>query len=183
MPKLKTELTDRILRFDGVSEIHPDEVARYLLLGVPAKKLRVTEPSADLEQYNHQVPEEDQVALNTDASVVLNMDWNVPEPWRSLDLEKHVVDLYFKEHWDRYTKAEDAIAIQRMADELEQVEERGMVEFMRTVIYILHVLRENNVVWGVGRGSSCASYLLFLVGLHVVDCVEFEVPMEEFFHE
>ena len=74
-------------------------------------------------------------------------------------------------------------AVDRIAYELNQVETRGMSEFMRTVIFIIDQLKAKNVLWGVGRGSSCASYLLFLIGLHVVDCVALDVNPDEFFHD
>lgn len=183
MRTLNTQLSDRTLRFDGVSEIQPDEVARYLLLGVPASKLRVTELDSDIEKFNFQVAPEDQVSPVSNEPIELNMDWSIPEPWLSLDLDTYIMDQYFERIWPQHDADMEKKAIQRIADELEQVRARGMVEFMRTVIYILHVLRQKNVVWGVGRGSSCASYLLFIIGLHVVDCVAFDVPMEEFFHE
>ena len=47
--------------------------------------------------------------------------------------------------------------------------------------YIIDTLRENNVVWGVGRGSSVASYVLFLLGVHKIDSVKYNLPLEEFF--
>jgi DNA polymerase III alpha subunit len=37
-----------------------------------------------------------------------------------------------------------------------------------------------NIVWGVGRGSSCSSYLLYLLGLHEVDVVKYDVDISDF---
>jgi DNA polymerase III alpha subunit len=47
--------------------------------------------------------------------------------------------------------------------------------------YIVDTLRANNVVWGVGRGSSVASYVLHLIGVHKIDSVKYDIPIEEFF--
>jgi DNA polymerase III alpha subunit len=33
----------------------------------------------------------------------------------------------------------------------------------------------------VGRGSSVASYVLFLIGVHKIDPIKYELPIEEFF--
>jgi DNA polymerase III alpha subunit len=41
-------------------------------------------------------------------------------------------------------------------------------------------MRANNIVWGVGRGSSVASYVLFLIGIHKVDSLYYDLPIEEF---
>jgi DNA polymerase III alpha subunit len=180
---LKNELNDRVLRFDGVSEVDPEQVARFLLLGVPSSKLRIHGASEDIESFNRQVPEEDQVLPAIDEPVAIDLGWQIPEPYLSLDLDTYLLAKFDDNRPQDYTDAQYATALQRIADELEQIEQRGMVEFMRTIIYVLDTLRKNNVVWGVGRGSSCACYLLFIVGLHAVDCVRFEVPMEEFFHE
>jgi len=41
-------------------------------------------------------------------------------------------------------------------------------------------LRKNNIVWGVGRGSSVASYVLFLLGVHKIDSMYYELSVDEF---
>ncbi len=179
---LKSELNDRKLRFDGVSEIEPDQLARFLLLGVPPSKILLTTSSPESEQFNVQVSEEDQIRVIGPEPVQLNMGWQLPEEYQKIDLFD-----YFSQKFERncphsYTIDDQQKAIDRIGDELAEVEQRGMVEFMRTVIYIIDELRRNNIVWGVGRGSSCASYLLFLVGLHVVDCVIMNVDPQEFYH-
>ena len=51
----------------------------------------------------------------------------------------------------------------------------------RTLLYVIDVLKTNNVFWGVGRGSSCAAYIFYLIDLHLVDSVLYDIPMEEFF--
>jgi DNA polymerase III alpha subunit len=48
------------------------------------------------------------------------------------------------------------------------------------LIYVIDVMTEKNVVWGVGRGSSCSSYLLYLLGLHEVDPVKYEIEISDF---
>lgn len=61
-----------------------------------------------------------------------------------------------------------------LASELRQ-------NIFRTLLYIIDVLKNNNVFWGVGRGSSCAAYIFYLIDLHLVDSVLYDIPMEEFF--
>ena len=182
MRSLKSELNDRVLRFDGVSEIDPEQVARYLLLGVPASKLRVNEETDDLRSFNHQVPPEDQIYVGLDDPIQLDMSWQLPKKYTALDLDEYFVALYNQVE-ERYSVDVRGQVLERIAAELEEIKKRGLIEFMRTVIFILDELKKNNVVWGVGRGSSCASYLLYLIGLHVVDCVTMDVPMDEFFHD
>ncbi len=70
----------------------------------------------------------------------------------------------------------------RMFSELEwfcQNELRKNI--FKTLLYIIDTFKSQNVFWGVGRGSSCASYILYLIDLHLVDSVLYDIPMEEFF--
>jgi DNA polymerase III alpha subunit len=36
------------------------------------------------------------------------------------------------------------------------------------------------VLWGVGRGSSVASYCLYILGVHKVDSIKYELDIHEF---
>lgn len=152
-----------------------------MLLGVPSSKIRTTGFREDIESFNRQVASEDAILPVAAEPVSVNLDWSVPEPYLSMDLSEYMFNA-FGERRPQYTDAEFDLALKRIVDELEEVRKRGMTEFMRTIIYVLDMFRKHNIIWGVGRGSSCASYLLFIVGLHVVDCVRFDVPMEEFYH-
>jgi len=48
------------------------------------------------------------------------------------------------------------------------------------MIYIVDMMRKNNLVWGVGRGSSVASYVLYLIGIHKIDSLKYNLNIEEF---
>jgi DNA polymerase III alpha subunit len=41
-------------------------------------------------------------------------------------------------------------------------------------------MRKNKIVWGVGRGSSVASYVLFLIGIHKVNSLKYNLDIKEF---
>jgi DNA polymerase III alpha subunit len=41
-------------------------------------------------------------------------------------------------------------------------------------------MRKENIVWGVGRGSSVASYVLYLIGVHKIDSLYYNLDVEEF---
>ena len=70
---------------------------------------------------------------------------------------------------------------QRVDQELELFIKNDMYELLHVMKYVVDTLRENNVVWGVGRGSSVASYVLHLIGVHKIDSVKYNLPIEEFF--
>ena len=41
-------------------------------------------------------------------------------------------------------------------------------------------MRKNNIVWGVGRGSSVASFVLFLIGVHKINSLYYDISIDEF---
>ena len=64
--------------------------------------------------------------------------------------------------------------------DLTEFEKRGMSDLLRYMIYLVDFMRENNIVWGVGRGSSVASYILYLIGIHSVDSMKYNLDWREF---
>jgi len=70
---------------------------------------------------------------------------------------------------------------QRVDQELELFIKNGMYDLLHVMKYVVDTLRANNVVWGVGRGSSVASYVLHLIGVHKIDSIKYNIPIEEFF--
>ena len=64
--------------------------------------------------------------------------------------------------------------------ELAMYNERGLYPILQVLIYVVDTLRKHNLVWGVGRGSSVASYLLHLSGVHKVDSVKYNLDIKEF---
>jgi DNA polymerase III alpha subunit len=71
--------------------------------------------------------------------------------------------------------------IDRVTLELELYKQHNMMPVLTAMKYIVETLRQNKVVWGVGRGSSVASYVLYLIGVHKIDSIKYSIPIEEFF--
>ena len=80
-----------------------------------------------------------------------------------------------------YSQCTTAEQTQRVDQELELFVKNGMYDLLHVMKYVVDTLRDNNIVWGVGRGSSVASYVLHLIGVHKVDSVKYNIPIEEFF--
>ena len=55
-----------------------------------------------------------------------------------------------------------------------------MMDLLRYMIYLVDFMRKENIVWGVGRGSSVASYVLYLIGIHKVDSIQYGLDYKEF---
>ena len=96
-------------------------------------------------------------------------NWLIPESYKKMDIAEWLVDNCPASNYPR------------LAEELELFEKNGMIPVLKTMKYLVDTFRENNVVWGVGRGSSVASYVLHIIGVHKIDSVKYNIPIEEFF--
>ena len=67
-----------------------------------------------------------------------------------------------------------------IAEELEEFKKRDMLDLLKYMIYLVDFMRSNNIVWGVGRGSSVASYVLYLIGVHRVNSIQYDLDWREF---
>ena len=95
--------------------------------------------------------------------------WHMPEEYKQLDIAAYVLGLCKEEH-----------ELQRVGEELLLFQERDAFDLLRYMKYLVDTLRKNNIVWGVGRGSSVASYVLFLLGVHKIDSLYYNLDIEEF---
>jgi len=95
--------------------------------------------------------------------------WHMPAEYRQLDIAQHVLDLCT-------TDAE----LQRVGQELLLYHERDLFDLLRYLKYFVDTMRANSVVWGLGRGSSVASYVLYLLGVHRINSLYYDLPIEEF---
>lgn len=98
-----------------------------------------------------------------------HLHWNMPEHYQTLDLDRHFANL-----------VSTAEQIERVALELALFRENGLEPMLRFMIYMVDTMREKQILWGVGRGSSVSSYLLFLIGLHSVDAIKYNLDIKEF---
>jgi len=102
-------------------------------------------------------------------------DWNIPEEYLDIDIVDKCYNILCDKHIDT------GVYIDRLTIELEYIISNEMTGFLQSLIYVTDILRENCIVWGVGRGSSCASLVLFLLDINKIDPVKYNIPMEEFY--
>ena len=95
--------------------------------------------------------------------------WHMPNEYKELDIAAYVLGLCKEDH-----------ELQRVGQELLLYQERELFNLLRYLKYLVDTLRKNNVVWGVGRGSSVASYVLFLLGVHKIDSLYYNLDIDEF---
>lgn len=68
----------------------------------------------------------------------------------------------------------------RVMYEIDLFEHYNMTKLLRCMIWLVDYMEEHEIFWGLGRGSSVASYCLFLIDLHMVDSLKYELDVNEF---
>lgn len=135
-------------------------------------------PHHDLTRYNIRNPEHALKIWNDTGSsgspAQETHNWMIPVEYQEID----IIDLSVCKLHDIGLLSDEYN--ERLEYELYEMDKRGMFPFIRCVYYIIEQLRENGIVWGVGRGSSCASLVLFVLGINRVDPVKYNIPVGEF---
>jgi hypothetical protein len=96
-------------------------------------------------------------------------NWSMPAQYKELDIAQWLLD--------KCTTQEE---LQRVGEELLLYQERNLFNLLRQLKYIVDTWRTNGVVWGVGRGSSVASYVLYLIGIHRINSIYYDLNVHEF---
>lgn len=99
--------------------------------------------------------------------------WYMPDEYKSLDIAA----------WVLSQCNGNEVELQRCGKELLEYASRDLLPLLQYLKYLVDTLTENNVVWGVGRGSSVASFVLYKIGVHRINSIEYQLPLEEFFKE
>jgi len=99
----------------------------------------------------------------------LQNNWYMPEYYKSFD----VLDYLIK-------KCQNKEEEQRVKEEYALFEKKNFLSVLKFLIYFVETLRKNNVVWGVGRGSSVSSFCLFLIGVHKINPLLYDLDHREF---
>jgi hypothetical protein len=94
----------------------------------------------------------------------------MPDEYKNLDLIG-----YFS---DKVTTEEEMI---RVAEEVDLFVASNNENLLKYLVYLGEVIKDNNIVTGVGRGSSVSVYLLYLIGIHKVDSLKHQLNYREFF--
>ena len=62
----------------------------------------------------------------------------------------------------------------------EQYQNRELFGMLCYLKYLVDIAKENNVVLGVGRGSSVASFVLYVLGVHRIHSLRHNLDFAEF---
>ena len=111
------------------------------------------EPSCSIEEFDRRNQKE----------------WYIPNEYKNIDIAKIVLD-----------RCKNDSELQRAGQELLMFQERNLFPLLRYLKYLVDTMRKHNVIWGVGRGSSVASFVLYLLEVHRINSLHYDLPIEEF---
>lgn len=175
------ELIDHLLWPDGTIQVTPEKLIDFTfkLAGRgKADHIAVTEITPEIKQFNSLGEQQLSVKDSIDPGI-FPPDWVLPDRYKYLHLDEYLFSLVDRiERDDLYEKR-----VERLSSEIWLFKEQKLDDVLRLLIYVVDTMKEQNAVWGVGRGSSCSSYLLYLLGLHEVDAVKYSIEVTDFIRQ
>ena len=136
----------------------------------------LVEPGVNLETasaYLEQIPKLVEYAFTDmtveEFDVMKQNSWHMPEEYKQLDIAEYILSL-----------CDSDAKLQRCGNELLLFQERNLIDLLRYLKYLVDTLTSNHMIWGVGRGSSVASYVLYLLGVHRIDSMFYDLDITEF---
>ena len=153
----------------GQMYIDDNEIIELMLANrqvkiLPSNKTSFQQFESTCKKYGLNIP----FKLALDHS---DIHWAMPVEYVNLDVQDYINKLH-----------PDLTAAQwiRIGEELYEFEKRNLIDLLRFLCYFVTILRSNNIVYGVGRGSSIASYVLYLIGVHRINSYKFNLDIKEF---
>ena len=131
-----------------------DRYNQFRSLFLIDENINVELPNNGLDKYNKELVD----------------NWFMPDEYKKINIIDHLL-----------SKTKNEAEYQRVVTELTEFEERGLLSLLQYMMYFVELMRENDVVMGVGRGSSVASYVLYLLGVHKIDSIKYNLDYREFF--
>ena len=99
----------------------------------------------------------------------MQKNWFMPQEYHDIDTLAYLLDRC------QTDEEKDRVNIEH-----ELFEKKNFIKVLQFLIYFIDTLRKNNIVWGVGRGSSVASFCLFLIGVHKINPLLYNLDHREF---
>lgn len=141
-----------------ISQLHVDNAEQYLSA---LKELDIDLPLIKAEPRHDEKPAEFDQRLQS--------QWHMPDSYQQIDVLQYLLD-----------RCQTDQERERVRAEHELFQKKNFTKVLQFLIYFVDTLRANNVVWGVGRGSSVASFCLFLIGVHKINPLLYNLDHREF---
>ena len=172
-----TQLKNRKLWYDGTSSY--DETQLDKLLNQVQVKW-VDNITQDILMYNSITAKRDKIQVKTTLDPITPV-WN--ESVSSITMEDILDFITHNHHRITLNMSEDEIIERdiRLAKELCLFTNTpDMIDMLKNIIHVVNKLVVSKQVWGVGRGSSVSSYVLYVIGAHDVDSHAYGLDISDF---
>ena len=157
------------------------ELYEMLYDGKDINNVKTVSWSEDFEKFNSAIRSNyiedelysalEKLTMSVDEFDEMNQSkWFVPAEYKDIDLHKYCLDRC----------ADEVDECARVCEELHAFEQRGLNDLLRYIIHLVDFMRANDIVWGVGRGSSVASFVLYVIGIHRINSIQYELDWREF---
>lgn len=105
----------------------------------------------------------------TELDSIFQSNYLFPVEYQNIDITKFILD-----------KCKTDTERNRAMEELEYYKQKNLFPILAFMIYLVDTLRQNNIVWGVGRGSSVSSFVLYLIGINRINPIKYNLNWQEF---
>jgi len=161
---------NRKIQDDGTVILNNDGLLEYLYIDSSLSNV-CFEDTEEVKQYN-ELAKIYNLPILKNINNKQNNDWFMPNKYKTMDVYDYFHSMSLSE-----------VQLLRVDEELMLYEKYHFINALKFIIYLIDYMKSNSIIWGVGRGSSSASYLLYLVDLHMVDSLAYNIPITEFLHD
>lgn len=159
---------------DGDIVVKHNFVMEYILKYNPSQ-IYTNKITPEIQEYNTLA--EHPIIKKLDLNFPEDIEWNIPSHYKLLNIKEYVFDKLSEQ---QLTDAAYIKRIQRIKSEYLVYKRLNLIPLLQSLVYVVDIFTQKNVVWGVGRGSSVASYILYLIGIHDIDSVQYDLEFNEF---
>lgn len=120
----------------------------------------------------HSKPEIDPIEYHQ----ILSNTWNTPDSYANMDITQYLLDRMH--HLDIHKEP----YISYLYNEIESWHKMmpNPIDLWKFLKFFIDTCKKENIVTGLGRGSSVASLVLFLLEIHQIDPIKYNLDYNEF---
>lgn len=170
---MKKKISNRKINSDGLVVL--DDISLFESLFIDSKNIENihAQDSQEVQEYNKWAKIYDLPKIKTQEETINHTQnqqvWAMSKQYQELDIEEYVVNLCETEEEQN-----------RVVVELQEYNDRGLYNLLRFLVYLVETMRKNNIVYGIGRGSSVSSFVLYKIGVHRVNSLKYNLDIKEF---
>jgi len=123
----------------------------------------------DIQPWDFCVEDKTDIFKTPEADEYRSITWWMPDNYEDFNIEQFLLD-----------KTQSEYERNRVTEELDLFKARDLINLLRFLKYFVDRCKEHNVSLGVGRGSSVGSYCLYLLGVHKVNSIKYNLDIKEF---